>query len=76
MVSKITKSLIAIAVAIIVPAIVVKVIACFMLTSLRGWTVKERTYVSVIQIPKAAIQATLASKLYLASKSYNIEEYL
>lgn len=48
LVSKITKQLISKAVGIIVPAIIVKVFVCFILSPFRGWTIKERIYVSVV----------------------------
>lgn len=46
LVSKISPSLIAASIGIIVPAMIIKMVSCFILAANRGWTVKEKLFVA------------------------------
>lgn len=74
--TKLTKMMVGKAVAIIFIAMAGKIIACVVTSYNRKWTLKERVFISVCQIPKAAVQASLSGMFLSDARKYNIPEFI
>ncbi len=77
LINKISSRLVGQAICIIIISVFLKVAAC-MLTSTctNKWTLREKLFISICQIPKAAVQASLSGMFLSDAKKYGIPEFL
>ena len=77
LINKISSWLLGQAICIIFISMFLKVAACMLTTSCtKKWTLKEKLFISICQIPKAAVQASLSGMFLSDAKKYGIPEFL
>ena len=77
LINKISSRLVGQAICIIIISLFLKMVACMLTSScMNKWTLREKLFISICQVPKAAVQASLSGMFLSDAKKYGIPEFL